>query len=293
MKIAYCVQCHKINKVIIETVNRLSEDKDNHIYVHVDKKSDLSDFKVLKEKVVFINERIDVRWGDFSQVKATLNSLKEVKDGGYDYIFLISGDCLPLKTNKYIKEYLKERKGTEFIGVERNNDEEYIRDRVRLKYYSIDYVKEKGNFSAIVVDVLDKFKLRGKNKEFKNLPKIYKGSNWFTISGDFCNYIFKYLEENPKYLSGFKNSMSADECFFQSILMDSPFKEKLVDYNEDDCLMSLRYIDWTTGPEYPRVLDSSDFTKMYSLPNALFGRKFNDDLDFEEYRKLVKENFKC
>jgi hypothetical protein len=43
----------------------------------------------------------------------------------------------------------------------------------------------------------------------------------------------------------------------------------------DGCL---RYIDWNTGPEFPRTLRREDFEKI-SQSNALFARKLDERLD--------------
>ncbi len=54
--------------------------------------------------------------------------------------------------------------------------------------------------------------------------------------------------------------------------------------------MSLRYIDWETGPEFPKLLDNSDFKKLMNS-NALFARKINPSLSLLEieqfYNRIV------
>ena len=61
--------------------------------------------------------------------------------------------------------------------------------------------------------------------------------------------------------------------------MNSPFKEKVI--NDD-----IRYIDWTTGPEYPRTLTLDDFTKVRES-NALFARKFSLTKDYAIIQRLI------
>ena len=52
----------------------------------------------------------------------------------------------------------------------------------------------------------------------------------------------------------------------------------------------LRYIDWESGPEFPRILNQEDKKKL--LENkALFARKFNFNRDFEFINNLL-ENLK-
>ena len=69
--------------------------------------------------------------------------------------------------------------------------------------------------------------------------------------------------------------------------MNSEYKKNIYKYEieNDDCRMALRYIDWSTGPNYPRILDESDFIKIKDS-NCLFGRKFNEKININEYRKM-------
>lgn len=73
--------------------------------------------------------------------------------------------------------------------------------------------------------------------------------------------------------------------------MNSKYKNNIYNYeNKDsDSEMAVRYIDWTTGPTYPRILNEDDF---YKIKNSacLFARKFDDNLDFDKYRKIFIDN---
>lgn len=66
-----------------------------------------------------------------------------------------------------------------------------------------------------------------KNKYYEELPKLYKGSNWFIITKECRDYIFEYLKNNPNYKKAFQNSYCGDELFFQTIICNSEYKKKL------------------------------------------------------------------
>ena len=51
-----------------------------------------------------------------------------------------------------------------------------------------------------------------------------------------------------------------------------------------DCETGLRYIDWDSGPDYPRTLDESDFDKM-KQSGMLFARKMNTDITVDILEK--------
>ena len=85
----------------------------------------------------------------------------------------------------------------------------------------------------------------------------------------------------------FQKSYCGDEVYFHTIIYNSPFKENLnLDYGLTPPEMALRYIDWKTGPDYPRILDDMDFDRMQKS-NTLFARKVKKNISFE----LLKKNF--
>jgi hypothetical protein len=71
-----------------------------------------------------------------------------------------------------------------------------------------------------------------------------------------------------------------DEMFFQTLIMNSPFKEQTVNNN-------LRYIDWVNGPEAPRVLTSADLTSMVGS-DRLWARKFSEEKDLFVLNEIEK-----
>jgi hypothetical protein len=71
----------------------------------------------------------------------------------------------------------------------------------------------------------------------------------------------------------FRRASSPDESFFQTVLVNSPLRDRLV--NDD-----LRYVDWSEGGASPRVLTSYDLDRMLAS-HALFARKFDPAVDAE------------
>ena len=104
MKLIYCIITHRNTAILREFIKIMS--KSNEIYLHIDKKSKMKDFKEYEniKNVNIIKKRINVKWGSFSQVKATLLMLNEIEEKDYDYVSLVSGDCLPTNSDKKIKD---------------------------------------------------------------------------------------------------------------------------------------------------------------------------------------------
>lgn len=288
MKKAYCIITHKNTQILRELVH---SSKDN-IYLYIDGKVDLNIFDEYMnlKNVEFVENRKEIKWGHISQVEATIQLLKEASKEHFDYLFLLSGDCLPIKSNEMIDEFLIKNYGKEFIARDINMLQEKIDERVRYNYLELAYIKNKKLTVKLILKLHQIFNKLGffRNKEFKNLPKLYKGTNWFGITKELTGYILEYLSKNPKYLNSFKSSICADEIFFHTIVYNSKFKGNIYEPKDKSniCFGALRYIDWKTGPDYPRTLDESDFVKMKNT-ECIFARKFNEKLDLEKYRKVL------
>ncbi|MCG7601004.1 beta-1,6-N-acetylglucosaminyltransferase [Halomonas sp. McH1-25] len=266
------------------TVSYLSSFESNRIYIHVDGKSDIQPF--MEEfrgcNIFFVGDRVNVAWGSVTQVDATLSLLRAAVKEKFDYLFLISGDDIPAVSNDQIVGCLNRLKGHELIAYQ---DERFSYvdplERVKYRYPKCCFKKEK--------NPLEKFKVRlhglgcrlglYKNSFYKKLPELYKGTSWFTITYDFSCFVLDYVNNNPEYRRAFQESFCCDEIFFHTILMDSPFRQKVY-HNDWAYSDSFRYIDWKSGPDYPRTLDESDFKRIKSSA-MLFARKVRQDIDMD------------
>lgn len=286
MRVAYCIICHRNNNILRTTIEILS--KDNDIYLHVDKKTNINQFYEYKDKVHYIRKRVNVKWGGYSQIECMLALLAQANKINYDYICLLSGDCLPLKSSYKIKSFFIKNNGKEFIGIEKDFNKEILENRLKYKYNSLYLKRNKNNFEKILFKIQNKIMPPKINNLYKSLPKLYKGCNWFCISGELCAYILKYVEKNKWYENAFKYSRCGDEEFFQTIVMNSKYKDRIYKYNTeyDDNHMALRYIDWNSGPEYPKVLSENDFSNIKNVDNSdcIFARKFNNNINIDNYK---------
>lgn len=283
MKIAYCIMCHRNTNILRTTIAYLSVDSD--VYVHVDKKADIADFAEYTNSVCFIEPRINVRWAGYSQIECMLALLNETRKKDYDYICLLSGDDLPLKSRDKIKEFFVQNNGKEFIGVQKDYDRAYIEFRIKYEHCELQYKKGKTALELLLLKLRYLLRLNKLNKYYRMLPPLYYGASWFCISRQLNDYIFAFLEKNSWYKSAFEKSYCGDEEFFQTIVMNSAFKDRIYSYDTktNTGRMALRYIDWDSGPQHPKILTEDDLPKIKNT-DCIFGRKFADNLDIGRYK---------
>lgn len=286
----YGIICHQLNNPLIHLVNQLSKSSNTLILLHVDKKCDIKpylDHFRSNKKIKFIGNRINVKWGNYSQIKATLELLKEALVYDFKYFSLLSGVDILIKDVFELESSLK-TSNKDFIGGVLAEKYEF---RVKNLFPEFYFGKEKSFFNKLLCfscNLLHRFGFF--TQKLENLPKLYYGANWFTIRKNTVDYIINYIRENPFYEKAFYHSLCGDELFFQTIIFNSPLTNEIYENNNsnhDFGKKVLRYIDWKTGPDYPRVLDESDFDKM-KRSGMLFARKVNADIALDVLEKHFK-----
>ena len=108
-KNAYLILVHQ-NTYSLEVLLKLLDDEQNDFFIHVDKKFNNFDYQkysnmISKSSIYYLKDdnRVDVVWGGYQQIEAEYELLKEATNtGNYAYYHLLSGQDLPLKSNKYI-----------------------------------------------------------------------------------------------------------------------------------------------------------------------------------------------
>lgn len=286
-KHAYLIIAHNQFE-LLEILIKMLDDVRNDIFIHIDPKVKNFDFEKFKRLTqhsnILFTDRISITWGDFSQVQVEMILLKsavqnEDKNNPYSYIHLISGVDLPIKTNDEIHRFFVENKGKEFIHFSENKPSPAFANRI--KYYHI-FRKKRNLFFKILSQIALRIqKLIGINRLKNSNLIVQKGTNWFSITGDFAKYVVSKSNEIEKL---FNYSYCCDEVFLQTIFVNSPFKNNLFMPNcNNNQLACARLIDWERGNPY--IFKTEDFDKIISS-KAMFARKFSLKEDKEIIYKI-------
>lgn len=294
MKKIFAITCHKLTQPLIHTVTYFSSFEENIVLIHVDKKSNIEDFLFLKAKNVhFIENRISILWGNVSQIISTIELMKYSLKYEYEYFFLLSGDDIPLRSNKDLNNFLYKNIKYDFIHYQ-DGKTPYINpeDRVKYNYPSFFFLKKKTFYIRLKKFFVYTFKdVFYKNKLFNdykiNIPKLYKGTNWFGLKKSTIVYISEYISNNPWFLDLFEKSVCGDEIFFHSIIKAN---DKIIIFdNPNYGHKALRYIDGVSGPEYPKILNEEDSSNM-KKSNYFFARKVHEDAKDSFMKSFLKDS---
>ena len=282
---AYLIMAHNNFNYLNKLMTSL-DDPRNDIFIHIDKKARFTDFDQLKRSmhfspVYFIKQR-DVKWAAFSGILCELDLLKEATGKWeYDYYHLLSGGDLVIKTQNEIHQFFDHNQGTQFVAFDEQQVNPKYLDRIRYYYFFQDVVgRNRKNIFLLGLYVVDKIllsiqKLLNVNRLKGATIEFQKGANWFSITHDFAKYV---LEQEEWIYQTFQYSLSGDEIFLQTILINSVFRENLRHREHPEENLNMRLIDWSRGKPYTWRKEDFD---LLANSNMLYARKIDPNIDDE------------
>lgn len=278
-KHAYLIIAHNEFEILKVLLSMLDDER-NDIYLHFDKKAgniNLLEFQTRKSRLVILDERIDVRWGDLSLTKVELLLFETAYNGGkYTYFHLLSGIDLPIQTQDYIHHFFDVNNGCEFVGYS-----SYAKLNRVLKYHLFTRYYKHDNIITRIIRRLCLFIQHCLHYQRKGDFTFYRGCNWVSITSDLVSVL---LKRKKNILKRFRYTNCSDEFFVQSILKDSILKDNICNL-EDEWIGCMRLIDWNRGEPY--VWKNEDF-QLLNNSEKLFARKFSSE-DMEIVRRVQKE----
>lgn len=208
----------------------------------------------------------DVRWASWSVIETTLAAIKQLLDANktWRHFSNLSGQDFPLRPQEAILSRLKAAPESNYIEYF-DPLIEWIDGADRIRYVRLELPGMKAGLNLP--------KLRWDRwQRYLGKTRFYGGSSYFTLSRAFCEHMLA-SPNMPAFRKFFRHTFATDEMFIQSFIMDSPFRDTLV--NND-----MRLIDFSEGTPRPRtwtcehsqiLLDSDDF----------YARKFDPAVDDE------------
>ena len=277
---AYLILAH-CNFRQLHKLVRLLDDPRNDIYVHVDRKAAFDSqgwAGTCSHSVLsFISPRIRVNWGGVSIMRAELALLKAATQAGhYDYYHLLSGADLPIKDQDTIHDFFDRHSGEEFLDFWEFKDD--TEDRIRL--YTPFPEWERNFIGHAVNKVCRKLQTATGYRQNRSL-RIGYASQWFSITDSLARYAVSREEWLERV---FGHTRICDEIFFATLVINSPFRDRLFDAAEShDCMAcngNMRFVDWTRGTSirHPWTLRSEDWDLLMKVPH-FWARKFDENID--------------
>ncbi len=277
---AYLIIVHRnVNQLLL--LLSLLDHPRNDLYVHIDRNFSAYDAFALQAAVshgtLHISSNSHLSWGSEALIDGMLDLLATAVNTPHAYYHLISGMDLPLKSQPEIHAFFQEHAGAEFIDFQSETvSESLLQDRLKT-YHFFQASRERYPFvRAFDLKLLRLQSLLRVNRLKHRSPVFQKGSQWFSITQDFAQYCVDHAAQFRPY---FRYSKCGDELFFQTILQNSPFRDKRFFSGYNDNRATMRFIDWDRGNgSSPYVFRAADYDLILSS-GMLFARKFDETVD--------------
>jgi len=287
MKIAYLVLAHNTPNHLKRLICTL-DSPDAKFFIHIDDKAVISPFRsgILQRNVYFLQNRVSVYWGDFSDVEATIRLLRAALELSPEpsYMVLLSGSDYPLKSPRYIENFVARHKGQQFINLVNMPCDALGKPIERLENYWLG-MPFKSRSVMTVVNRLNELNRKSRliTRDYRRIFDglvPYAGSQWWALTSAACRHILTFIDSRPDVVRFFRNTYLPDESFFHTIIGNSEFSKNVT--------RNLTFADWSRPSGGPAVIDMDhlhDFAKTeaviaddsYGRGELLFARKFPDD----------------
>ncbi|HVI47676.1 MAG TPA: beta-1,6-N-acetylglucosaminyltransferase [Chitinophaga sp.] len=271
MKLAFIILCHKNPQQLCRLLRKLYHPNID-CYVHLDAKANINEWLEAMElpQVYFLSNRVSVNWAGYGTIQASLNGIAAVLDSGrhYGYLHLISAQDYPLVDATTIYEYFASRPDKQFLDLLPPEDLNKMMTKITSWHFEDLHMPGKYRVARILNKLLPK-------RRHPMRMKVYGGSLWWSLTQDCAAWCLDYVRKHPKLERFYKYTWGGDEFIYQTIIMNSPFKDS-VENNY------LRYIDWSEGNAHPKTFTMEDLPAILQS-GQLLARKF----DMEKYPALL------
>ncbi len=185
----------------------------------------------------------------------------------YDFISIMSGQDYPIKPVTDIYNTIEKNPGRNFISYD-EGDEWWNHAISRINKYHLTNLGFRGRYRL-------QFFLNAllPVRKFPLPYKLYGGPRamCMTLSIECAKYVLCFIESDKKLRRFMWFTWGPDEFIFPTIIMNSRFKESVINNN-------FYYIDWSKGGVNPKTLLMEDYPLLLSSDKML-ARKFDMSVD--------------
>ena len=266
-RVAFLINAYRSPIQVERLVRTLSHAEGTAFLIHLDRKSGPQIEAELRASLadldnVHFTARKRVYWGRFSVVAASLRGLEAIDEIGLDpdQTVLLSGQDYPIKSPDEIAGFLSAHAGDAFIehfpipSLEHWPVQRGGLDRIEFVHL---WIPRRGP-SRLPIRRIAKLGV-----------KPYGGSAHLALGREHRRYVADLVRDQRKLVRFFRLADVPDELFFQTVLMNSPLRDRVINDNLFD-------LHFEPGANHPTLLTSEDLPRLADSA-ALFARKFDSE----------------
>jgi hypothetical protein len=277
-EIAYIVIAHRNAAQAGRLVRRLATDQARFL-IHADKRAGTTYAHELRAAVdgvadVTFLERNACFWGGFGMVEAILKGLTVLvdEDAPCHHAIVLSGQDYPLVPAFEIERFLAASPDASYMTHTRLPSPFWPRGGLdRVEHFHV------VSYRALHLRLPWRRRVPGGLVPFG-------GGAWMTLARPAVAHVVDYVRSHSRVVRFFRHALHPDELFFQTILLNSPLAESVVDDH-------LRHIEWRDDPGSPAIFRAPDRDALIAS-GKLFARKFDASVD-ETILDLLDEHIEA
>ena len=223
-KIAYILLCHKDPEAVVKQAERLTAAGD-FMVIHFDASAPREDYLHIRSalrnnaSVAFAARRVRCGWGEWSLVQATLNAL-ETAAGAFPratHFYMLSGDCMAVKTAEYVHAYLDEH-DFDFIESVDYFDSDWIKtgwkeERLIYRHWFNERTQSRRFYAMFEAQ-----KKLGLKRAIPEDIRVMIGSQWWCLRRRTVEWVLNFTRERRDVMRFFRTTWIPDETFFQTVV---------------------------------------------------------------------------
>lgn len=234
------------------------------VLIHIDKNSALQLNDIEAREGVEVYKKYKVNWGSYHHLKSILFLLKEAMRHHPDYVHVITGQDYPIVSSEDFDAFFVEHEGQSFLDFESVPDGSWMQERYKY-YWFTDCIQHPKSFDFLPHPMIGKLLKWQKRLGIKRchigdfgIDEMRKGMVYVSLHKDAARYVLDYLSKHSVYVRSLRTCLIPEEFCFQTILVNSPLRDTLVNDN-------LRYMDWQFRDGIsPCVLNETDYDAIKS-----------------------------
>jgi len=223
-KIAFVLLCHKDTEAIIQQVEQLTVAGDC-VAIHFDARAPQADFSRLRSAlggnpgVVFAARRVKCAWGGWSLVQATLEALSAALRSFSEatHFYMISGDCVPIKTAEHAHAYLDRAPADHIESVDFHRSG-WIKTGMKEDRLIYRHVFNERNHKQLFYASLEWQKRLGLRRAPPVDLEMMIGSQWWCLRRGTVEKVMEFCTSRPDVMRFFRTTWIPDETFFQTLV---------------------------------------------------------------------------
>lgn len=263
MKHAYLIMAHNEFGHLQRLIDALDDER-NDIYMHIDRKvKQLPELYSNKASLYVLENRVDVRWGHVSQIKAEFALLNAAfRNGEYDYHHIISGVHYPLVSLDEIDRYFTRTFPASVIMPMDVSDSE-IKVRIGYRNFFMRNLVSHNKFIFKWHHILWRAALYPQKKLGLSRDTYFingKASQWCSLTS---NAVKAILDKEKILTKRFNRTFCSDEFFISAALKNTSLPIVHTD--------KLTYLSFYYGNA--AKLTEKDYETI-KASGCIFGRKF-------------------